>query len=353
MKRFYVIGAVCILGALSAHAAEIAGNIKGEHLKWISASTNSSHLTPSLWDISMNLPPAHQLVLGGPDNTAPQTIRLRSNEGVSVNVPITLAGMQYELASNIKVDSISGGTSSSDAKVGDKRVTVIGRGVSNQIITLAQTETPFTHYRPIVNSIEQQKWLKAFRDANAPKGSYRGSIVVKVPYDYYREGIRIRNTLVLSLTVLLEYAPAMLFDVNVSHDDVITPRYYGYPQTKVGGETTYTITATGFLPNGVLVGLQSNNKPDYRLEPIISTMPETSILYSATCTSGCETQNRQFIVNGIPKINTTSNRAKMKGNNTGAPVIAKLTVSFRDKPLSELHDGIYRGAFVLIFEADM
>ncbi|KJF81556.1 hypothetical protein [Photobacterium angustum] len=352
MKRLLLmwlaIGAMYAFSPLSANAAEIEGRIKGENLEWINASTISSNLAPSIWYTPINLPYADQFVPGGPNTITEQIITLQSGGGMQINLPIELAGMQYEVLSNNNVEDISGGSSTSDAQTGNKRVTVIGEGVANKRITLNQFEIPFTHYRPLIKNIDKRIWLNAFQEANAPTGRYMGTLNVRVPYDYYRNSTRIRNTLDFRIDVVLEYSPALLTSVDVFGADVIEPRYYGYPETLVSGSTEYTITAKGIFPNGVLVGLRPISE-FYQLKPMKDSEVDIGIPYSVKCTSGCD--KNDFITDGFPDIDNINNRARITTNSGGTKAEARLNVSFKDKKLSELNNDTYVGRFVLIFEA--
>ncbi|MDC4167375.1 hypothetical protein LDP52_01365 [Photobacterium damselae] len=331
----------------STVAADIQVSIKGDKLSWISANSTSVGLVPSLWDIPVSLPPASQVILGGPSNISEQIINVSQQNGKSVSIPITVKGMQYRLSSYSNAESIDNGTST--AVVNGLENSVIGSGVSNVVIILSNLESPFTHYRPIIAPINIDNWLTAFKSAGATNGIYRGTIMISIPYDYYRNGIRIRNTLSLPVTITIDYVAQILNDVTVTGSNAMTTTYH-YPLL-ISGETTYTINATGFFSNGVWVGLSplTNGENYYSLRSLNPNNTD-EIKYNVTCISGCDGTNNQIIINGVPQINSASTRAKILGTNT-TQTSAKIRVDFDRVPI--VSNDTYVGKFILMFEVDV
>ncbi|HIF9079027.1 TPA: hypothetical protein ACX6NV_003945 [Photobacterium damselae] len=333
---------VCAVSA-SLQASEMTAQLTGDQWTWISANTASGYLVPSLWDIPLNQPAAESIILGGPVDTSASSIQLTGTGG-SVNIPVSLAGMEYRLSSMAGYQPIAGSTANTQIK--GSKVFVIGSGVGNLEVSLDSLESPITHYRPIMKNIDTNVWIKAFRDAKLPKGRYQGLMNITVPYDYYRSGTRIRNTLLLTSRIIVDYEPAVLNTISVEGDGLIDPIYH-FPNT-VSGKTDYVVNASGYFPNGVLMGLKPpiGGSPFYEMT---GKNPGESIKYDVTCRSGCSGKN-QIIVNGQGRINTTDNRMKI---DAASPTTAqaRLQVSFDNKPMSEVSNDTYRDSFVLVFEA--
>lgn len=328
-------------------AAQVEANIKGDLFRWHSAQVSGGSVVPSFWDIPIGLPAAEQVIVGGVSNTQEQTVRV-SLGGTTVGLPITLKGMEYRLSSNAREQAVSGGTATTKTKDTLGQV-VTGRGAGNKLVTLSRVETPFTHYRPVIQPVNTQTWAQAFRKAGASNGQYRGVLPVTATYDYVRGGVRVRQTLMLSLAVVVDYTAQHLSAVNVTGEDAMTVTYQ-YPLL-ASGETTYTITATGRFTNGVWMGLMpSTHGGDFVLT---SSDPDNNaeIKYNVTCITGCES-NQQMVIEGKPNINNTSKRTKITAVN--APQArAQLKVNFDRVPLSEVRGGVYTGAFTLMFEASI
>lgn len=327
---------------VTGDAAQVEGRITGDKWYWVSANTQSSGVVPSLWDIPVSLPVADSVILGSVLNQAEQTITLRSG-GTSVELPITVKGMQYRLSSFAGMSSATGGDA--DISIDGDFAVVTGSGVSDKTIKLKQTETPFTHYRPILLPIDTNAWIQAFSRANAERGRYQGVVPIVAVYDYVRDGVRARLVLNLTLTIIIDYAPEVLSNIEVSPDDIMTATYH-YPSL-VSGETTYTVTATGYFTDGVSIGLVSpTGKPYFSLTS--TELGNTDeIKYSVRCTSGC-TGQEVLIDDGVPKIDNANNRAQITAVKT-KQAVARLRVSFDRKPL--VKNGTYSGSFVLMFEA--
>ncbi|PSU87545.1 hypothetical protein [Photobacterium kishitanii] len=332
---------LCSVSA-SLQAAEMIAQVVGNRFTWVSANTTSGYLSPSLWDIPFNLPVADKVIPGGPMDTSVSSINLIGTGG-SVSVPISIYGAEYRLSSLEGFKPVSG-TSSTQIK--GNSVTVSGSGVGNLEVDLSSLESPITHYRPVFRSIDKNAWVGAFMAAKLPKGRYQAHINMNMPYDYYRSGVRIRNTLLFTTNIIVDYTPAVLNTIEVEGDGLITPMYH-YPNT-VSGKTEYVVNAKGYFPNGVLMGLKLplSDSPFYEM---VGKNPNEVIKYDVSCVSGCSGKN-QIIVNGQGKLNTTDNRMKIDATSpTTAQAI--LQVGFNNKQMSELSNDTYRDSFVLIFEA--
>ncbi|WP_394230852.1 hypothetical protein [Shewanella colwelliana] len=340
--RIFLLVFLTLIWSFYARSADISGTIKGDKLIWQSAQVTSDGLVPAAWDIPLMLPAAEKVTPGGPDMTVERTLELRG-PSQSVSVPLTLTGVAYQLTSNAGVQMGSG----APATVSGTLLSVKGAGVGDKVVALSVSSSPFSHYRPIIKTIDASAWLAAFQNVKAEKGIYQGVINYLIPYDYYQNGILIRNTIQASLTVKLDHNPAQLNTVNVMGDGVIQPLYHGYPERLVSGVTQYTITADGLFPNGVFIGLK-NIGSNYQLSPQ-STDPQAGIKYSVECSSGCE-GSTAIITDGAAMIDESLNRVKItSSNNTHAEAIIR--VSFSDEKLAELNGDVYVGTFTLLFEA--
>ncbi|TOB38351.1 hypothetical protein [Vibrio parahaemolyticus] len=342
MKSFLFL--VLLLGwSLAAQSAEISGVVQGDKLTWQSAQTTASGLTPAVWDLPLSLPSAEKVTPGGPSSASERTLVL-SGAGTTVSVPLTIEGVSYRLTSNA---SMGGSTGSASTTVSGNSAVVMGAGVGNATVTLSTLSTPFSHYRPMIKSIDASVWLAAFKTAGAGKGVYQGVINYSIPYDYTRDNVLVRYIVPATLVVSLDYNPAQLNTVDVTGSGIIQPQYYGYPERLVGGSTQYTINATGLFPNGVAMGLKALTTHYQLLSQ--SSNPPVGIDYNVECTNGCDGATR-IITNGAPDIDSLANRLTIRStNNTSAQAI--ITVSFSDKKLSELNGDVYQGTFVLLFEA--
>ncbi|GEM77632.1 hypothetical protein [Vibrio sagamiensis] len=343
MKSFLFL-VLLLGGSLTAQSAEISGVVQGDKLTWQSAQTTASGLTPAVWDLPISLPSAEKITPGGPSSAFERQLMLRG-AGTTVYVPLTIEGVSYRLTSNT---SMSKNKDSASTTVSGNSAVVMGAGVGNSTVTLSTLSTPFSHYRPMIQSIDANKWLNAFKSSGAGKGVYQGVINYSIPYDYNRDNVLVRYIVPATLVVSLDYNPAELNSVNVIGSDIIQPQYYGYPERLVSGSTQYMIDASGLFPNGVimsLIGLQSDN---YKLWST-STSPQIGIDYSVECTHGCKGATR-IITDGAPDINSLNNGLTIdSADNTSAQ--ATIRVSFSDQKLSELEGDVYTGTFVLLFEA--
>lgn len=322
-------------------AAEFSASIKGRQVQWLSLSSVTEGQAPSYWDIPLNLPAARTVIPGGVTNTEAQRITV-SFGSKAVQLPITIKGMSYRVSSVASEATIPG--SSKTTRAGNE-VFVTGNGIGDKAVTLNALESPITHYRPYLSTIDSAVWDLAFKNANAPKGRYQGTLPVTALYDYIRDGVRIRYTLVFSLTVKVDYTPQFLHEITVAGNDAMILEYH-YP-LKVSGRTSYEVTASGYFADGVWVGLVGPDSGEHF--SLKSATTDKAIKYSVICRQGCVGDNR-IIANGQPIINTTTKRARIEASEVER-ARATLEVSF--DPISELEfkGDTYTGKFTLLFEA--
>lgn len=327
---------------LCSWSAEFSAITKGERLQWLSLSNVSGGQSPSYWDIPFELPVADAVIPGGVTDSGTKTLSVFFN-GKSVDLPITIKGMIYRLSSAGLASVNSSGTATT---TGSSNVwQVSGQGIGNQIIHLDALESPITHYRPLIGTIDGRAWMNAFKAVNATKGKYIGTMQVTAMYDYIRGGIRIRHTLVFPLTVTVDYEPQFLTDVVVTGNNVMEKTYH--QGLKVSGKTTYQIVATGYFLNGVEVGLVAPVGSDHFALKSATTSKE--IRYSVMCSLGCS-ENRTIIDNGTPVTNTTTKKTLIDATDVDR-VEARIEVGFAPIAEADYAGDTYTGAFTLIFEA--
>ena len=341
---------VLVWSAMPAMAASIEGRIKGERFDWLSAQPISSNLTSSVWDLPLHLPTAESVVPGGATAASTHIELKQINGSGKASLLLTLTGMQYRLSEHQTPKEYHGGDRTATTTQKGSDVEVLGSGIGSQEYPLNRASNPFTHHRPVF-SMNKNSWMEGMK--GQPSGTYRGVLNYAIPYNYYRNGIIVRNTMQASLVVTLEYAPAILTSVRiVTRNDVIAPQYHGYPKRMVGGRTNYQIEATGVFPNGVLMGLKplAGRASQYQLDSL-STEDESFITYSANCDVGCTGSNQKIITDGRGDIDMV-NKLTMKSDN-GITARATISVVLTNTSLDTLINDTYLGSFVLMFSAGL
>ncbi len=338
-----LIVAMLMMMHFGVSASEFSAIVRGERFQWESLGTVSEGMAPSYWDLPLNLPVAQSVIPGGVANASSQTLLVSSN-GSTVSLPITIKGMVYRVSS--VTSSMNDASGNAVATIAGNEVTVVGTGAGKLRISLSQVESPITHFRPLISTIDEDAWEQAFKSVGAEKGVYNGSLPIVATYDYFRNGIRIRNTLTFALSVSIDYAPQFINTLEVDGLDSMTLEYH--PGFLVSGKTSYDITATGYFNNGIQVGLIAPTNGYFSLIASGDNVGK-EIRYSVRCSLGCES-NQDFILEGEPQINTSSSYAVISGTDP-TRATARLDVTFEPVSLHDYKGDIYRGQFVLVFEA--
>ncbi len=323
----------------SAQSAQLSGTLQaGRPMVWDGVAQGSSAWAPVAWDVAMRLPPAHKIIVGGPQSSALQNTTLTSENGEQVTLGVRVTGMEYRLPTEGTVTELGTGA---PTQVQGTQVVVQGEGVGSKVIDFGRvTQTPFTHYRPHID-MGDVNWTTLF--SGKASGLFQGRLPVMVAYEYYRESVRIRHTVTMPLQIKVAYSANTVTRVEVSGLDEMQAHYYGSPERLVAGETVYQVRVIGTVPNGVQIGLRNSTSSDGRfyLEKQGDALA-TRIPFGVRC-EGC-TENSEFIdLQGGAQIDMAT-RAK-------APQEMSLRVSFRDAKLADLENATYKGAFTLVFEA--
>ncbi|WP_221067624.1 hypothetical protein [Vibrio alfacsensis] len=353
MSRIFVT-IFALLSVFQSNASILEAQIRTGSLQWRSGIESGGHLMSSQWDLPIALPTALRIVPAGPVNVGAEELLVLTGEGGEVNIPYTILGMEYRLSETPASEVDERGTATA-TRNGDV-VKVLGAGIADKGYLFNAQKAPFSHFRPIFKRIDHAELVEAFKTADVSKGVYRGKVTSSISYEYYVNGIRNKFVLPFSFEFVINYNPAIINSVSIiSGNGVISPRYYGYPQRVVGGESHYVLRADGDFKSGLKMGLRSSRQPDGHFYmkhqgTTESQNPDTKIYYNVRCSSGC-IGSGDIIKDGIAQINDTNERVSINITDNDKNSDIGITISFKDKPLSELNHGTYQDSFVLVFEA--
>lgn len=356
MRQLIGLSSLLIAGTLLISSPSLAvtidGVINGESIQWNSATYSGNRLTPAYWDVALSLPTAEAVHLGAPMKMDRTVIFQKGSERVSTDTLRTI-GVEYRLSFPVPPPQGHGRSQegSNMLPTGVDTIAVFGTDVDPFKMEMNNTQSPFTHYRPLIDMNNDIRTLvEDFKQAKVSAGEYISSFFLTVPYDYYRNGIRIRNTLTIPVNIKLTYNPASLTEVVVDGTGIISPIYN--PDNTVDGSTIYNVTARGVLPNGVKVGLLDtlNGQPHYTLKDSASDIQGPGIKYSVTCSSCLG--GTDIIQDGVAKIDSVRKTLSIPSNDNKTAT-TQIEVSFKGQNLDDLNNATYTGQFTLIFSAMM
>ncbi|WP_157830822.1 hypothetical protein [Aeromonas sobria] len=327
-------------------AIPVGAEIKGDTFRWTSAESSfDGGVAPSVWATPAGLVPAKSYIPGA-SNLPSMPISVVGPKGSSVQLTLQLKGMEYTSPNITSVDNVTGG-GSAVVTVSGSLVQVQGQGLGDRNVVFGSEMTPFTHARPVISLGDTAAILQAFQNANAAPGNYVGQVSIPLSYDYERNGVRIRYNWSLPLSLVIDYAPAMLNDLILVSPTggAMTPAYYqrgGVQYAK--GQALYKGVATGIFPNGLRLFLK--NGDSYNM-----TGPNsTTIPFSVVCVQCAQQLLVDKGVMALPDLDT--NGTTIPGVNV--PVINfDINIDFADVPLSTLETGAYQGRFSLLFEPNI
>ncbi|MCW8335439.1 hypothetical protein [Vibrio paucivorans] len=335
--------------ALSVNAATLNGVIEGQSLRWQNAQQQGEWLTLTNWQPISGIEPTSEWIPGTFMTQPGSEIILSNSNGEQVQIPFTVAGLEYGLGQAADVFSLVpngylGGAVCADSELSATSAKVVGaQCVANQAYKTASSSlmyTPYQFVRPIYET-NSEDIIAAFRDAGVGSGQYVGTTMVSPAYMFksptgtwtYRQASSV------PMTVSLRYIAANLESVEVQGDGIIEPTYDTVNYT-VSGETYFHVTAKGNFVQGVKL---SFDDVDYSMEAgIDEALP---LPYSISCIE-CEDTN---VVNeGVLQLHDGET---VVGKEQNESVSFKLRVHYDDVAGDRLETGQYRGEFNVYFEA--
>lgn len=257
------------------YCADFTAEIDGDNITWLNAIQINGYLTTAIWHNPGGLPPTIEWSGGSFLTEPPSDVNLTSASGESVNIPISIAGMEYKL-SNAKsfdrtgevppsINPCRGGSYTFNTSSGVK---VFGtKCVSPISFVGSEAYTPFHFARPLIE-IDKTELLTKFRDANVSRGTYYGVVFFTPAYVYKSQGgawtYRQFNSVPLSINII--YEPAFLDTVTVSGDKKLKTSY-NEATNYMSGEATVNIIANGFFSSGLRMSLSKiRSEEDYALK---------------------------------------------------------------------------------------
>lgn len=343
MKRALCYSLIC--ASPLAYSSTLNIDIEGQQLRFENAlSLGASSYTLSDWTVASGLTPTKRFLPGAYLSNKPNKITLSTAGGESVEAPIKVEGLQYNISSNAytRNDTALVSPLCSFSQVSGNTI-LLGDSTTQTCsadFTLDYTEsvTPFYFYRPTF-TMDTSALLAAFK--GQPKGIYAGTVQADIKYYYESLGGALTYRVIPEVfTVNVDYVPNTLERIEVSGDGTMEPVYDTDNHT-VSADTTFNITALGQFSTGLYITLLSH---EFELK---SSVGETTIPFSVTCLqSNCE--DHEWIKDGVSQLESDETSYTI---DTPSNVINfDLKVSYQDIPSTEVETGAYTGSFTVMFE---
>lgn len=345
MIKFALILGIFI-SSLPVFASEIQLKILGNEVSWITAQQKNGYFIPSQWTEFPNVPKASSWIPVGVNHDRSHYVTF-TNGVDSVQVYLPIIGFQYYSPDTFQVKN-SKKSGAQFFNEGGHSFYVTGEGASSKILELDVVNSPFSKVKPIYQ-LDQKALIDALQNADMPKGIYKANITYHSKYDYSISNTSASYMFSGMNSFVVDYTPSNLAKLSVSGEDKLK---LNYKEKVFSGETFYDIEASGVFSNGVSVGLQRALHKSNRYALESENKDGTYILYDVTCISGCEKNMHSFIKEGQANIDMNKNKATILSLDKKSAK-AKIRISFKDKPLSEVNDGIYKGKFTLIFQENI
>ncbi|MCX2789527.1 hypothetical protein [Vibrio sp. Sgm 5] len=328
-----------------AQSATLNISVEGQQLRLENAmSLGGNSYTLSDWTVASGLTPTDRFLPSAYLTNKPDEVTLTGPTGATIQVPIALKGVQYNVSSNsyVRNDTPFASPTCATAQLSGNTVTLADSSTQNCSadfsLDYSATVTPFYFYRSKFN-MDTTAVLSALKGQE--KGLYTATIPADIRYYYQSSGGALTYRVLADVfTVNIDYVPNSLESIDVSGDGVLDPVYDTANHT-VSSETTFTVTATGTFSTGLSMTLLTN---DFKLA---SNTGETEIPFSIECRSSyCE--DRVWVDNGVNKL--TNDRTSYVIDAPTNIINFDLNVSYNDIPSTDVESSMYSGSFTVMFE---
>ena len=319
-------------------AATIHVQVKGPNY---TSTTNSEGEVPNVWVQAPNLQPVDKWIPGGLTNT-PRDVTIRvSNGSKTVNIDVTLKGIEYFIDPSVfTTEAATGVTICPTVKQNGFARYLEGGKCYDRSVFVSKNGTidPFNLVRPVLE-IDESALIEAFKNASAPEGTYRGSVVVNYTFIGYKGGVKAARYISFPLELVVDYQPTYITSVNLPNVAEITPDY-----EKNTGRVELFGSVSGAFVNGLSISLLSvGEKSDYTLK---SESHLSEIPYNVSCVTCSPTQ---LVEDGAVK-----NMKVVAGAGIESAMLSfTLLIDYNNLDLSTIDGGNYSDSFILMFEANL
>ncbi|UKA11861.1 hypothetical protein [Photobacterium damselae] len=258
--KFILINLILLIST-NVYSSTIYINISGNDITDGLYVQHDNTVTSSSWDFAPNLLPVSSWV---PFNESQKVnLKFKSNTGDSVSFNTKITGFDFGFKKDkIKVDSYNKGTckentiNSDGVFVFDPSSCLSKYKVTS---TAASKIKPFNLIRPY---IDISALISSFNGHD--KGIYKADISYKVKYYYEIDGVISYRDFYRNLSLVINYNPIELISIRKVGDGVIKDLVYDQKRLTVSGSTTYKIMVSGFVPYGLQMAFDNNDKSDTR-----------------------------------------------------------------------------------------
>lgn len=268
-----------LLPAVPAQATQLLFDVLGERISYDTMVGQPGRYTTALWMNTSKVGPAYAWVPGQLDTSGPTTITLSGN-GHSTTFDLELKGVVYGgISGNLaKVTAPSGiGGSAAGAQEGSSYTVYSGAaqsfGTEMYQSTTTARHSPFTMVRPLFN-LDTTALLAALK--GLPSGTYTAALPLSYRYkvQYEQGGVWSHEIRPLALTFQVQYLGLSLDKITVTGTGNITPVYEQH-SSRVSGETSWTVSATGMMPAGISMTFEQPDR-QFEMKPAVASEKQSS-----------------------------------------------------------------------------
>ncbi len=317
-------------------------NVSGDKISNGTFIKYQNSIAPSSWDYAPSLLPVDVWV----PYIDKQTVELRfsSNTGDSFQWKTEIKGFKFGFQkSKLKIDAYTKGVCEINTIDNDGVFVFDSSSCISKLKFSSNMDSKIEPFKLVKPYIDASTLISSLQGHEA--GVYHTNMTYKVKYFYEIGGVKSYRDFYRTLGITINYKPIELLRITKIGNGVIDNLHYDKSNLTVKGETKYRVIVSGYLPYGVKLSFDNNDKSDkrYLIKDIKSG---TVIPYYIKCDKCI----KQDIVNNLGYKISEDDDVVQFDNKYGKLHDFYFQVGFENIKSNTVRSAEYRGQFNVLFE---
>ncbi|WDG07090.1 hypothetical protein PUN50_10045 [Vibrio campbellii] len=327
---------LCIIISMSYQCQSYSGEINLYedlyNVHYMAQSYGNDTMTPLVWDIIGNTPPADAIIIGGVTNPGIHSVKMTNAfNGDEMTLDVNVLGGHWTLAPHETTQAGNGGIDVQYLGGIAYAYSVKGYGIGKLRMNLKETGSPVMAVRPLISALSKLEFPSS--------GLYHGFTTVTFMADFIRDGVKFRHYIPIVLRFNFYHMQSWINSVEVIGDGVMD--VINISPTTISGKTTYIVRPQGINLHGVKMELIPNS--DLYTLKSNDINNEEEIPYSVSCISGCALDRQNELIKDGKAIAMSDEQLPYIYGDS-----ARLQVSFDN--ISTVKPDKYSGSFTVMFK---
>lgn len=336
----------------TAHASTLSIEATGTKLKYTTEISNTVAKTTADWTVIPSPHAPHAFQVGQIVEMGVKNALFLGDNGTNFNFDVNLTGIEYGgIRSDFNYVPATSETGIPSVRVGTSEVVTGGsHSMYSNSMYVSKTSgvrpNAFTVVRPVFE-LNTTELLDHLVNEAMGSGIYRFNMPLTYKYkvQYEKDSPWAYEIRTFNFGIEVKYTGVFLENITVTGSGSITPEKVGEFNTRVIGDASYTVTATGLLPDGITMEFMRDNGDKYHLfheDDNTKFIPYNVKCKPRSASSVCE---ENLVVDGTLAVPHKTVVQPTRGNEASFSFDIEASIDTEYVP-----SGMYRDDFIIVFE---